>query len=180
MKTEINQEIQKNIDNIVIAFHAGKTDQKALEVVQDWLEVDGWDELIADLDDGLAVNIEALADDFFNDDYAAFELDVDEDDLTDGARIQIGRDRFDEVFNEDNESFVDTLHCHELVATNGLRAFLTCIIQVMGQGGPMCFWTGLVTDREQFLEDIKKKGVYWFPRAWGPIPDDGILSRWTK
>jgi hypothetical protein len=47
-------------DEAIAAFKAGKPEPENFKQVTDWLEVDGWDALIADLGDQMAINLRAM------------------------------------------------------------------------------------------------------------------------
>lgn len=49
--------LQRMIDESLIAFRAGNSFPESLQPIQEWLEIDGFDDLIADLAEGIAVDI---------------------------------------------------------------------------------------------------------------------------
>jgi len=54
-KTKLPADLQKTCDEVVAAFHAGREFKEGIEKIQAWLEVEGWDDLIDDIGDQVAI-----------------------------------------------------------------------------------------------------------------------------
>jgi hypothetical protein len=59
--------LQTAYDEAIEAFKSGKAEPESFKQVTDWLERDGWDALIADLGDQMAINLTGLGYDWFAD-----------------------------------------------------------------------------------------------------------------
>ena len=52
---------------VIAAFNAGEPQPESFKKITEWLEEDGWDALIADLGDQMAINLTGLGYDRFDD-----------------------------------------------------------------------------------------------------------------
>ena len=173
--------LQADCDEIVAAFNSGKPAPKNLEKIEEWLEADGWGDLIADLGEQMAINLTDLSQFYFNDQEARDSQDIPDDlPVTDEDRIRWGRNKIDSVLSEYDDCLLPSLHTYTLKASDGSIATLGCLVEIHGQGGPVCEWQGLWVSREEFLNSLGKGGKYWVTPLMGDVPDEVILSIWEK
>lgn len=173
--------LQADCDEVVAAFNNGKTAPKNLEKIKEWLEVDGWDDLIADLGEQMAINLADLSQFDFNDQEARDSQDIPDDlPVTDEDRIRWGRNKIDSVLSEYDDCLLPSLHTYTLKASDGSTATIGCLVEIHGQGGPVCEWQGLWASREEFLDSLGKGGKYWVTPLMGDVPGEVILSFWEK
>lgn len=173
--------LQADCDEVVAAFNNGKTALKNLEKIKEWLEVDGWDDLIADLGEQMALKLYYLAQHQFNDGELRASEGIPYDlAVTDDDRIHWGRTQIDRVFNDYDDYLLPSVHTYQLTATDGSTAIIGCLVEIQGQGGPVCEWEGLWASREEFLYALGKDANYWVTPLMGDVPNETILSLWEK
>jgi hypothetical protein len=173
--------LQADCDALIAAFNKGKPAPQNLEKIKEWLELDGWDDLIADLGEQMALKLRYLAELQFNDGELRATEDIPEDlPVTNDDRIRWGRSQIDRVFNDYDDYFLPSVHSYQLTATDGSTAILGCLVEIQGQGGPVCEWEGLWASREEFLNALGKHANYWVTPLMGDVPDEVILSLWEK
>jgi hypothetical protein len=173
--------LQADCDEVVAAFNNGKTAPKNLEKIKEWLEVDGWDDLIADLGEQMAIDLADLSQFDFNDQEARDSQDIPDDlSITDEDRIRWGRNKIDSVLSEYDDCLLPSLHTYTLKASDGSTATIGCLVEIHGQSGPVCEWQGMWSSREEFLDSFSKGGKYWVTPLMGDVPDEVILSIWQK
>ncbi len=174
-------ELQPVLDAALHDFQEGKVNPGILKPIYEWLEVDGWEALINDLGEQMALNLGYLAQFQFNDSELRACMDIpDEQPLTDEDRIRWGRSHIDRVLNGDDEYLLPSIHTYEVQASDGFKAVIGCIVEIHGQAGPVCQWEGLWKSRNDFLEAVGEGDGYWVTPLMGEIPDDVILKLWQK
>ena len=175
------EHLQAACDEAIAAFKSGEPEPQSLEAIKEWLDVDGWDALIADLGDQMAINLTALADDQFMDGELRANLDIPNDQpVTDADRLRWGREKIDEVLNNYDDYLLPSVHAYQLVSSSGDTAWLGCLVEIHGQGGPACKWQGLWSTRESFWQALGENNAYWLVPLMGDVPDAVILSLWPK
>lgn len=174
-------ELQPVLDAALHDFQEGKVNPDILKPIYEWLEVDGWEALINDLGEQMALNLGYLAQFQFNDSELRASMDIpDERPLTDEDRIRWGRSHIDRVLNGDDEYLMPSIHTYEVKASDGFKAVIGCIVEIHGQAGPACQWEGLWKSRNDFLEAVGEGDGYWVTPLMGEIPDDVILKLWQR
>jgi hypothetical protein len=178
---ELPKDLQAVADGLVTSYWNGSKSFDGLIDIQNWLEVDGWDALISDLDQGMAINLGYLSELQFQDRELRSCMEIpNHQTLTDEDRIRWGRSHIDRVLAEYDEYLLPSVHAYELRGLDGLKVVIGCIVETHGQGGPVCQWQGVWPTRESFLEALGKNYQYWVTPLMGDVPDEVILSLWQK
>lgn len=179
--TKLPRQLQPACDEALAAFKAGNSQPDCLRPITKWLEVDGWDALIADLDEGLAIDLRSLSEDWFTDDALREGLEIpDTKRVTDRLRLKWGRRCIDAVLNGEYADSLDSVHTYVLHASDGSTAVLCCTTQIQGQAGPVCRWRGLWPTRKAFLKSFTANHRYWLTASMGEVPDAVILEMWER
>jgi hypothetical protein len=146
----------------------------------EWLENDGWDCLIADLDEQYALKLSQIAQLRFSDEEARHNLDIPMGvELGDTDRLSWARQCLDYAQTEGADRFVASLHAYRLIGGDGSFAFVGCSIVVHGQYGATVEWWGLWRTPEEFYDAVGD-GNYWVTPRMGEISDQVILSLWQQ
>lgn len=176
----IPNDLQATCDEVVAAFHAGKEIPVSLEKIKEWLACDGWDELISDLGEQMAINLGFLSHFDFDENELRSELDIPKTThVSDQDRITWGRDCINRVLNEYDGYLLPSIHTFELKASDGSTAIMGCLVEIHGQLGPVTNWRGLWSTRDEFLQSLRKDNEYWVTPLMGDVPDEVILSLWN-
>jgi hypothetical protein len=188
-KIKMPPAVQVACDKVVAATLAdAPPPDEDLKVLQEWLEVDGW-ELIADWPgEILLTNLQYLSF-FFEDDWVTSEFldwvpdeDIDVENITDEDRLKCGRyicTAVSEAKLEYKEDLIATAHFVELTATRGENAFIVCVLLFMGQGGFEVEWHGTWKDRQAFDEYLPTVDRYCLLGQTDQLSDERILSMWS-
>lgn len=173
-------QLQKFADEAISQFFAeGKT--AGLEEIYEWLEVDGWDDLIADFEEQDALNISYLAEHRFTDSQLRDQAGLDDKDkVLDSDRLTYANEVIEYSMSGDDGHVLASLHAFPLVSSTGQVAFVGCMIAIHGQGGPHCDWWGLWESKESFYNAVAKSGDYWVTPLMGDVSDEAILKRWKN
>ena len=175
------QYLQVACDEAIAAFKVGKAEPESLKQVTDWLEVDGWNALMADLEEQMAINLRNLAAYRFNDIELRNDRDIPDDQpISDEDRLAWGRDQVDQVLNNYDDYFMPSVHAYQLTSSDGESACVGCLVEIHGQGGPVCDWKGLWPSREAFWNALGSEYGYWVTPLMGDVTNEAILSHWQK
>ena len=169
-------------DEALAAFKAGHSQPDCLRPITEWLAVDGWDALIADLDECMALDLGGLASVRFDDDALREGLEIpDTRRVTDRLRVKWARSCIDEAVGEsDDESWLVTVLAYALHASDGSSAVVGCIGHDQSQGGIVCDWQGLWTTRDAFVAAMAKARHCWLHSEVDSVPDEVLLGLWEK
>lgn len=179
--TPFPEHLQAACDEVIAAFKASKPQPKILESIKEWLEVDGWDALIADLGEQMAVKLRLLALMKFEDTELRDGEDIpDEDSVTDVDRVKWGHTQIDQVIADCDDYLFASVHAYELTSTQGDIVILGCLVDIQGQAGAVCDWQGLWPSRESFWQALGKNHEYWLVPLMGDVPDEVVLFLWQK
>jgi hypothetical protein len=180
-KTVLPGSLQTLADKLVGECLAGNSHPEGIEAIYEWLEIDGWDDLISDLGDEMALKLYYLADLEFNDNETRWNLDIpDDQEVQDSDRLNWARQRIDYFQTGDDGYVFVSVHAYPLVSSDGKIAIVGCLVEIHGQAGPVCDWWGLWKSREDFYDALGSDGQIWLSPRMGEIPDDVILSMWAK
>ncbi len=175
------EHLQAACDEAIAAFKAGKPEPVSFKQVTDWLEADGWDSLIADLGDQMAINLTALAHYQFTDIELRANSDIpDEQPISDPDRLQWARKQIDRVLNNYDDDLLPSVHTYQLTSSDRQSAWVGCLVEIHGQLGPACYWQGLWPSREAFWAALGKEYDYWVTPLMGDVTDEAILYHWQK
>lgn len=171
--------LQALANRLVGEFLSSNTQPEGIEAIYEWLEIDGWDDLISDLGEQMALKLYYLADIDFNDNETRWNLDLpDDQEVQDTDRLTWARQRIAH-FNTGDDGYVFvSVHAYPLVSSEGRIAIVGCLLEVHGQAGPVCDWWGLWRSREDFYDALGTNGQIWLSPRMGEIPDEVILSMW--
>ncbi len=173
--------LQIACDEAIEAFKSGNAEPESFKQVTDWLEGDGWDALIADLGDQMAINLTGLGYDRFDDSELRAYCDIpDEQVVSDADRIRWGREQIESVLNNYDDALLPSVHAYQLTSSDGQSAWVGCLVEIHGQLGPACYWQGLWTSREVFWHALGSEYGYWVTPLMGDVTDEAILSHWQK
>jgi hypothetical protein len=173
--------IKALIFHVLKEYKAGNPDPIGLNDLYKWLEIDGWDFLFGDPDEKYAINISYIANADFSDKEARYNLDIPENvDLQDSDRIAWGRSRIDYAVSQGDGYLIPSLNTYRLTGKGRHHVYIGCMIEVHGQGGPVCNWCGLWNSKEDFYASVTKDNAFWITELSGEIPDEVILSLWKE
>jgi len=174
-------ELQLACDESVASFKQSHQESPELKKIKEWLEVDGWDNLLADYGENTVIKIGSVAQLDFNDEELRANLGFESDhDVTDFDRILWGRQCINYLFDGGDESFLCDILCYQLKATNGDTVVIGCLVENQGQGGPVCDWQGLFNTKVEFLNSLTQEWGFWITPLMGDVTDEAILSYWQK
>jgi hypothetical protein len=183
MNTEscLPPDLQPIADAVLKDFAAGVEEPDGLTQICEWLEIDGWDFLIADLGEQNALKLGYIAQLEFTDEEARYNLDIPEEvEIQDTDRLSWARQRINYAEAGDDTYLLASLHAYRLNGSDESFAFVGCLIEVHGQGGPVCEWWGLWEAPEEFYDAVGEGGYNWVTPRMGQISDQVILSMWQK
>ena len=178
---KIPENIQRICDHLIENAESKTFSNNDLIELQNWLETDGWDDLVAPWRlDELALNLnewdaETLSDFSLRD----FE-GLDESELiTNEIRVNFARERIqDEIENGDGLSNPSVI-AYEIKNINGKSAILGCTVEIHGQLGPETHWHGLFVTKEEFYEHLKNRD-FIIQSEVEKMSDSKILDLWKK
>ncbi len=173
------QDLQPVIDALVAHAWGEGPEPADSERLYEWLTVDGWDALIADLGDEMALKIDYLADLQFNDgEFRAMVAKEEHESVTDAERVDYARQLIAKIeAGEYDDYFYPSVHTYPLIDSQGRHAVLGCTVDVHGQAGPVPSWDGAFSNREAYLFWLTQNG-YWLASQTDTVEDAQILSKW--
>lgn len=179
-KTQMPDDLRKVCAELVSHVHDGKPMPSNLQALHDWLEVPGWDELIADLDEGYAIKLGEIAEYRFRDSEVAADEDLDSvDQVTDSHRIAYARQWIQRAATGDDGDLAPTVHCFPLKDDGSREAILGVTVEVHGQAGAVPVWHGVFKNRADFLAELRACN-YWLMSDLPLLDDSQLLARWIR
>lgn len=149
-----------------------------IRLLQEWLEGDGWDDLISDLDGEMALKIDDLASRMFGDCALRAELGLGRNArLNDEQRVQYARRKMGETVSGRDDYLCPSVHAYPLSAADGRTAVVGCTIEVHGQAGPVVDWVGVFPNKSTFLDTLMRSGS-WLSSRLDAVTDAEVLARW--
>ena len=164
-------------DSVIDAVHSGNEAPESISLIYEWLENDGWTELVDQNANGdLAVSIPNLCSE---DAELRAVLDIDDAVLiTNQMKIQHTRERLQEL---DSGSFFydypEITFCR-IENNDGMSVVLGALFKVQ-QGGWDVNWVGVFKTSEQFFQAMKLNGL-WTVSELDSIDDQSILQFWNN
>ena len=150
----------------------------------EWLEGDGMDAFIGDLDpaDEMMVRPLDVADgDYTGRPFSDLALRDHEGlgqhvKITNVMRVQYARDAFQLALCDDS---VQSRHSYRITRADGAHAVIGGTMQCEGQGGPCMSCCGVFLTREAFVNSLTEDG-WWNSGALEALPDTAILFWWRR
>jgi hypothetical protein len=175
--TQLPETLWSIRDAVIEATHKGEEAPRELSLIHDWLENDGWTELVDQNPNGeLAVSIQSFC---FDDAELRALTEVDESILiTDEMRIHYTRERLQELNSGSFSYDYSEITFCRLENNVGRSVVLGAMFKAQ-QGGWEVYWVGLFTTAEQFFHSMKLNGL-WTVGELDSIDDDSILQFWSK
>jgi hypothetical protein len=172
--------LQPVIDRAVAHAWGEGPEPAEIELLYEWLNVDGWDALIADLGDEMALQIDYLARLYFDDgELRAMLGKADDEPVTNDERVAYTRERIDSIVAGDgDDSFYSSVHAYPLTDRAGRVAILGCTVDIHGQAGPVPTWHGFYRSKEAFFQVLVDEG-HWLGSDLPAVTDRQILEKWT-
>ena len=165
---------------IIDHINLGSALPNNLDQLENWLEQDGWDLLIGDEGFiGYGLDLHHIANFRFYDSELRHEYELEDSmQITDAMRIQYGYGLIDRAIEENEGDVCPSVHCLELL-NGGDSAFIGCLIEIHGQGGPVPYWQGVYRTRDDFLKALRGKYIVMFDEIKN-IKDEELLSLWNR
>lgn len=175
------EELQPMIDALVAHAWGEGPAPKDIGPLYDWLTVDGWDALIADLGDEMALMIDCLADLNFTDgEFRATVGKADDEPVTDAERVDYARQLIARIeAGEYDDYFYPSVHAYPLTDRRGRQAVLGCTVEIHGQGGAVPNWDGAFVSRDAYMSYLSHHG-YWLSSQIERLEDAQILAKWKE
>jgi hypothetical protein len=152
---------------------------EGIEDVQEWLEIDGWESLVAAwINEDIAINLKVLAERHYSDSCLrhAEELD-DYAAIADAMRVEYARAVIKRAVERCDDCESPSVHSYRLERMDGQSAVLGCTIEFRGQAGNLIDWHGVFARREAFYDHLRRSGFLLY-RAADEIGDAEILALW--
>lgn len=179
-KSQMPDQLRKVCAELVSHVHTGTPLPSTIEALHGWLEVEGWDELIADLDEGYAIKLGEIAEYRFRDSEVAADEGLESvDQVTDAHRIAYARHWVETASTCEDGYLAPTVHCFPLKGDDGREAILGVTVEIHGQAGAVPVWHGVFKDRADFLDELRGCG-YWLVSELPSLDDSHLLSRWIR
>lgn len=179
IKDKLPFHLQRILDEVIGAFYGGDVAHDGVKEIEEWFELEGWDILISDSDDQMAIKLCALSSRCNDQELHACENIADNTVLQDSDRIAWVRGLIESAQGTGDGSFLLSVHAHTLQATEGKTAVIGCLIEIQGQLGPNCHWQGLHATKESFLHSLSEGRAYWVAPHLEAIPEKVVLSWWN-
>ena len=173
MTIELPSSLQKLAVDVINSVLNGSLPLPDLKPIEDWLEDEGWDEVVMSVQ-GSCVYLDHIASDFFNDDSVREHSDSDDVHITDEMRVHFGRMFIDSRLEQSE----DSVHAVELKVSPLPSVFLDCMIVGQGQGGWLIEWGSVYKSVNELLESYEK--VDAVIGASTEVSDKRILEIWRK
>ena len=146
------------------------------EKLQAWLEVEGWDDLIADLGDEYALKLHSLAEYNFIDDELLDHLDLEVgEEITDSHRVRYARQLIETGLKGDDGYLFVSVHPYPLTHRDGREAILGCSIETHGQAGDVVVCHGAFPSRREYCAALTSSGYLLLSEAES-LTDSTILE----
>lgn len=150
----------------------------ALADLQEWLAVDGWDDLLAAwINEDVALKYERF-EDKFSDSYLSDSEFLDTSDvITNSMRIDFARSTIRTLILDIDGHYNPSVHSFPIERGDGERAVLGCTVEIHGQYGPVPQWHGVFADKDDFYKYLRNAGFLFHSEA-DEIGDAEILALW--
>lgn len=161
-------------DVVEFAYFGGKT-PSGLALLQDWLEGKGWDQLVDQWDDMIALKTSEAP---YNDDDLRSDSEIgDSTKISDQDRILYAKQWLDSALQENESHYLPSIHHCRITKSDGLSAVIGCTTQCYGQGGNVIEWHGAFKDLDAYLFHLSNHG---FDINYDPdkIDNEYILKYW--
>ncbi len=148
------------------------------EKLEAWLEVEGWEDLIADLGDEYALKLDNLAEYNFFDDQLRDHLEIGEGEkVTDSLRVRYARQLIATGLQGDDGYLFVSVHSYPLIHRDGREAILGCSVETPGQAGDVVVCHGAFPSRREFCAALAASG-YLLLSEVESLTDSMILELW--
>ena len=150
----------------------------ALADLQEWLAVDGWDDLLsAWINEDVVLKLRKF-EYRFSDSYLRESECLDASaGITDSMRIDFARSTIRALILESDGYDNPSVHSYPIQREDGERAVLGCTVEIHGQYGPAPQWHGVFTDKDAFYRHLRAVGFVFHTEA-DEIADAKILAFW--
>jgi len=176
----IPEELIKVRDIVVANALQGIPLPDDIQLIYDWLTIDGWDDLLGDLE-SWAINLNYLAHLKFDDQELKYYLEDSEDiesiEITDEKRLNYARELI--KYEESENGDVVSINSYKLEREDGKFVYIGCYIETQGQLGAVPKWCGTFKTKEEFITFIRNSG-FVFINELDLITDQTILDLWRK
>jgi hypothetical protein len=141
----------------VIEFaHFGGNAPSGLALIQDWLEGEGWDQLVDHWDGTVALKTSEAP---YNDYGLRSDSELEDSrKIDDQERILFAKQWLDDAMQENHSHYLPSVHHCKITRSDGLSAMIGCTTQCYGQGGNVIEWHGAFKVLGDFLKYIGDNG----------------------
>jgi hypothetical protein len=157
----IPDSFQDLVDRAIDRCRSGLSPPDDLSTLYDWLEGDGYDDLLAASGDVIGVWIESMATDhFYDSNLRDWEGIPKTTKITDADRIGFIVERISEAGGGGlGDSPFPSILKFPLLSSRGRPAVVGGYATMCGQGGPEFTWLGLFTDESAFVDRLRTVGI---------------------
>lgn len=177
---QLPKELYKIRDAVIEVAYKNEEPSNDLELLQNWLENDGWDALVgSSANETMAVDLNQLAYTSFNDDEYVNGWLGEEQQITDEMRVAHARMLIEKAGEGDDGYLCPSVYSVNITDESGRTAVIACIMHMMGQGGPETSWWGVYKTHDDFLEDLMSAGLVPVEFIKN-LTNSEVLSHWQK
>ena len=177
----VPEALQAQVDALIAAHYAGRTDSVAFEKIQDYFECDGWDELYSASNDLLAVNFSWFAGQYLDDSQLRAYVGLNDDEsVSPNDRVDFARDQLSALTSGDlDDTGTPSIVYCTLRDRRGRAVVIGGYAELHGQSGPFTTWLKVVGSEDEFFQQLKDQDLILFERVES-ISDEKILSVWQR
>ena len=175
--THLSTKLWSIRDAVIDAVLSGNEPPAEISSIYEWLENDGWTELVDRNPNGdLAVSIYSFC---YDDAELRALLDIDDlVPVSDEMRIQLTREGLRELKSDSiSYEYPEITFCR--IEGKDRRSVVLGATFENQPGGCVVHWMGVYKNAEQFINAMKFKGL-WPLNEVGMIDDESILRFWRK
>jgi hypothetical protein len=168
-------------EEAVKRYHEGLPPPDNISDLYEWMEDEGFDEVLKVSEDTIGISIDELATEQFNDRNLRDWLGVPTShQINDDQRIEFIIERISEEGGGSlGEYDFPSVLKYPIAGENGRTALIGGYALMCGQGGPEFTWLGVFADEKQFYERLKGEGIR-LPTELLTLPPTELLTWWRE
>jgi hypothetical protein len=177
---EFPRSLQKILEEGVLHLWDDNYPKPDLTPLGEWLEVDGWDDLLAAwTNEDVALNLKEWANFKFSDSSLRDDEGIDDSvAITDQMRVDYARAAISDAVEQSDGYDSPSVHSFPIERKDGKQAILGCTVEIHGQTGPVPQWHGVFADKEAYYGYLRETGFLLHSNV-DEISDAEILSFWV-
>jgi len=174
----VSEALQKSVDGVIDDFLNNRPDSGEFKAIQEYFEIDGWDDIFSASNDLIALNFELFSQRYLGDPELRSHVGLEDDEpIADSDRLAFAREMMSYLAEDLDDCVTPSIVYCTIQDRKGRDVVIGGYTEIHGQAGPETTWLPIVRSEPEFFRQLRDYKLILTGEI-DTITDSQILTAW--